>query len=279
MGKALRDQGRSENIICTEVVEPKICKNSTNEDTVLGDFVVPFCVLDYDADYFDFVKAMQDNIDHNHALLLRSRGFKEYKHNRFVREKGDIAQIIYFRIERDKVDVFAYYLPICLAIDNAVTFGVQLTGPSGRKLLDGKYYAVISERALKNKEVQCKHYYKNHILELENIYHALEEGVLPEMDQLDSISSLYNRINDKNAAFFGCEYSKAARLNDTFYYVCGLYECLYGDFEKGKDNFQSIIDNEMYLDYKVKEFDLSSKESFIETYNKLSFDGRIFFGL
>ena len=155
---------------------------------------------------YDFKRAMQAHINKDFAPLLVNNGFTAYKKNRYVRERNQIIQIISFRLEKDRVKVHATFLPVFICEDTYSEYGIELTGWNGYKLLGGKYFTTLYEQEKVNKEIQYRNYREQHIISLEKIYLAIKEGIIPEMDKIDSLVKFVEKIESADANFFGYEY-------------------------------------------------------------------------
>ena len=150
-------------------------------------------MIDIEYEQYDFKKAMQENVNKKFAVLLKDNGFVKYKKNKFAREKDQIVQLISFSIEKDRMKVFAMFIPVYINEDSCLEYGIEVTGSNGYRLLNGKYFTTVYEPEKFNKEIQYRNYCEKHKLSLQKIYSAIEEGIIPE---------IYSTIRRTECLFF-----------------------------------------------------------------------------
>ncbi len=225
-------------------------------------------VIEYESEQYNFKKAMQDNINKSFAEMLLSNGFKKYKANKYAREREQIVHIITFQIEKDRMKVYSMFIPIFVGADYYLEYGIQLTGGEGCRLLDGKYFTTLYEEEKKNQEVQYKNYCKKHVVALQKIFSAIKEGVIPEMDEIDSLNKFVSRLKHPDACFFGNTFLPAKRNGWLYKYIVGVYECAYGNFEDGVKILKQIETNDETMLKSLEKLNFISREDFIASYKR-----------
>ena len=194
---------------------------------------------------YEFNKAMQMLINDNVNPILISNNFKKYKKNNYVREMNDLAQIISFSVRKNDLKAFAYFWPIFVPCDTFFNYGIELTGTTGCRLLSGKYFTTIYERGISDLEIQFENFNNEHKLNFEKLVNAIKEGVLPEMNRIDSLEKFINIVNDEEETIFGNKYGKKRRktiIDDFVYAVC---ECLSENYYDGREK---LIQIKQYLE-------------------------------
>lgn len=189
---------------------------------------------------YDFKKAMQSYVREKIAPLLKENGFVKYGTIKYIREKNGLAQIIVIRIGKYEVNVFAYYLPIFFPGDYVLDFGIELTGNRGYDLLNGKYFTTIYEPEKFDRSIQFKNYRTKHILAIEKVYNAIREGIIPEMDKMNSVEVFVSKLKDTKTFFFGYEYMDGFRNNYVYKFIMAIDECINGDFSLGIKNLLEV---------------------------------------
>lgn len=221
-------------------------------------------MIDIEYEQYDFKNAMQDNIDKKFAVLLKNNGFVKYKKNKFSREKDQIVQIISFTIEKNVMKVFAMFIPIYVSTDICLEYGIEVTGSDGYRLLNGKYFTTVYEPEMLNKEIQYKNYCEEHKLSLQKIYSAIEEGIIPEMDELDSLEKFIVRLKNQDGWFFG-SVELGQRKNFMYEYVMGVYECINNDFVNGMNRLKKIQAIDWWWEI-LKKYETESVDEFMKSY-------------
>lgn len=226
-------------------------------------------LIEYECQQYNFKKAMQDNINKSFAEILFKNGFKKYKVDRYARERDQIVQIITFQIEKDRMKVYSMFIPIYVSADYYLEYGIQLTGADGYRLLGGKYFTTLYEEEKKEQEVQYKNYCEKHRIALQKIFSAIEEGVIPEMDEIDSLKKFVSRLEQSDACFFGNAFLPAKRNGWLYQYIVGIYECVYGDFNDGIRILKQIKTNDEAMIKSLEKLNFASREDFMISYKIL----------
>lgn len=177
------------------------------------------------------------NEDINPILVLNK--FKKYKKNAFVREMDNIVQFISFSVRKYDLRVYAFILPIFVPTDSVYNYGIELTGTDGMDLLSGKYFTTFCE-VEDNIEVQFYKYQNKHKPNFCKLVRNLEEGVLPEMDRINSLDKLIFTIENDNEKLFGRRYGKGRHICDFDFYIAAVYKCLCGEYCEGKKNLLQV---------------------------------------
>lgn len=223
-------------------------------------------MIDIEYEQYDFKKAMQENVNKKFAVLLKDNGFVKYKKNKFAREKEQIVQIISFSIEKTVMKVFAMFIPIYVSTDICLEYGIEITGSDGYRLLNGKYFTTVYELEMLNKEIQYKNYCEKHKLSLQKIYSAIEEGIIPEMDEVDSLEKFIIRLKNQDCWFFG-SIELGQRKNFMYEYVMGVYECINNDFANGMNRLKKIQAIDWWWEI-LKKYETESVDEFMKEYNE-----------
>lgn len=236
-------------------------------------------MIDFEYEQYDFKKAMQENINKKFAVLLKSNGFVRYKKNKFVREKNQIAQIVFFSVGKDILKIFAMFIPIYVSTDILLEYGIEVTGSNGYRLLNGKYFTTVYEPEKFNKGVQYKNYCEKHKVSLQKIYSAFEEGIIPEMDEVDSIDKFIARLEGQNACFFGDQLLPGYNKIYMYEYIIGVYKCINNDFTNG----MNILERVQAIDCGwwdiLKKYDTESVDEFMKKYTENCDDMRRYYKL
>lgn len=190
--------------------------------------------MEFTLENYNFKKAMQMLIDDNVKSILLDNNFTKYKKNYFVREKKHLVQIISFFIEKYNLKAFAYVLPIYIPCDYICNYGIELTGISGCKLLSGKYFTTIYEPEKKNLEIQFNNYQCKHQSDFDKLVNNIVEGVLPEMDRINSLDKLISIIENDKETIFGNQYGENRNRNNVDFFTLAVYKCLSGEYFEGK---------------------------------------------
>ena len=98
-------------------------------------------MINIEYEQYDFKKAMQENVNKKFAILLKNKGFVKNKKNKFVREKGQVAQIVSFSIGKDRMKAYAIFIPIYVSTDNCLEYGIESTDRCG--FTDCTCYALL----------------------------------------------------------------------------------------------------------------------------------------
>jgi len=164
-------------------------------------------LIQFTEEDYDFKKALQKNIIKNFQPILYSNKFIKCLKNIYVRELNGLAQFVRFGITRNELEVWATYMPIFIRGVNVVRYGVEITGSSGMDLLDGKYYTSIRRNTNGfGQKVELQHYYDEIVPRLEKIIFSIVEGVIPQMDQMNSFERFVQELQSPTACFFGRKY-------------------------------------------------------------------------
>ena len=190
--------------------------------------------MEFTLENYNFKKAMQILINNNMQPILVKNNFKKIKKNYFVREKEDLVQIISFSINKYNLYAYAYLLPIYMPCDYICDYGVELTGTSGGRLLSGKYFTTFYESEKKNLEIQFRNYQNMHKPNFNKLVNNIVEGVLPEMNRINSLGKLINLIENDTETMFGNQYGKRRKKNNVDYFMFAVYKCLSGEYFEGK---------------------------------------------
>ena len=116
-----------------------------------------------------------------------------------MRELEGLIQIISFTLSKDKLKAFAVYLPVYMPWDNIMEYGIEITGSTGTELLSGKYFTTIYEEEVSNVDIQIENYKKIHLQNFEKLVLGIVKGVLPEMEEMNSIMKFINMLESDNA--------------------------------------------------------------------------------
>lgn len=106
--------------------------------------------------------------------------------NKYIREVDYIAQFVTFRFEVG-MKAFAAYYPIFVPFDNLLSYGIEITGSSGLKLLGGKYFTTIYESEPSDNQIRFQHFQEQHIEKLNKIFLSFKEGFIPEFNEINSL--------------------------------------------------------------------------------------------
>lgn len=188
---------------------------------------------------YDFKKLMKQNIKNLLFPTLNQYGFIKSGANKYARETNGLLQIILFNIEKDRLKAFAAYYPIFVPYDYILNYGIEITGSTGIHLLDGKYYTTLMERS-ESKEKQIEDYYKTILPNFNNIVNAILEGVIPEMEENNSLSAFINKFESEKVLFFGHTFDVRFTEQFVHQYIWGVYDCLYNDFHKGIEKLKDM---------------------------------------
>ena len=203
-------------------------------------------MTEYNVQSYDFKNAMQQIIDDDFKPLFLSNAFVKSGKNKYVREKDGLVQMIFFRIEKDRLIAFANLFPIYFPVDYFMNYGIEITGSTGVKLLGGKYFTTIYEPEYLDKAIQLEHYHSKHKPNMQKLFLSVKEGVLAEMDRINSLDKFIGMFDRSEPVFFGYEFDNTLRRTDTHQYGIYVYSCLKKDFQKGiRDltHLQSLIQN------------------------------------
>ena len=225
-------------------------------------------MIDIEYEQYDFKKAMQENVNKKFAVLLKDNGFVKYKKNKFAREKDQIVQLISFSIEKDRMKVFAMFIPVYINEDSCLEYGIEVTGSNGYRLLNGKYFTTVYEPEKFNKEIQYRNYCEKHKLSLQKIYSAIEEGIIPEMDEVDSLEKFIVLLEEQNACFFSNPFWPELKKNITYQYVMGVYKCISNDFAGGMNMLKQVQAIDCIWWEILKRYETESVDEFMKEYNE-----------
>ena len=203
-------------------------------------------MAEYNVQNYDFKIAMQQIIDDDFKPLFLSNAFVKSGKNKYVREKNGLVQIIFFRIEKDRLIAFANLFPIYFPVDYFMNYGIEITGSTGVRLLGGKYFTTIYEPEYLDKAIQLEHYNSKHKANMQKLYLSVKEGVLAEMDRIASLDKFIGMFDQSDPIFFGDKFDNTLRRTDVHQYNIYVYSCLKKDFQKGihdLTHLQSLIQN------------------------------------
>lgn len=207
-------------------------------------------------DNYSFKKAMQLLINDKIKPILTDNHFKKYKKNCFVREKNGIAQIIRFMAGTYNLFAYAYFLPIYVPCDYICDYGIELTGTSGCNLLSGKYFTTIYEPEKKNLEIQFNNYINEHKPNFDKLVSNFTEGVLPEMNRIDSLEKLLSILENDSETIFGNQYGKNRKKNNVDFFTFAVYKCLRSNYSEGKEQLLSMkqqLESSGELEYELEQ--------------------------
>ncbi len=188
---------------------------------------------------YNFKLVMKQNIEKKLVPVLNNYGFVKFGANKYAREAEGILQIISFRIENDRLKAFAAYYPIFVPYDNLLNYGVELTGTTGSYLLNGKYFTTISNFNIAP-ENQIKNYYQKILPSFDKLLQGILEGVLPEMEQVDSFSKFIEKFEHQQVKFFGHNFDMQLKELPVHRYIFQVYACLHGIFTDGVKKLDDI---------------------------------------
>lgn len=194
---------------------------------------------------YEFKKAMQMLINDNVNPILIANNFKKYKKNNFVREMNELAQIISFSVRKNDLKAFAYFWPIFVPCDTFFNYGIELTGTTGCRLLSGRYFTTIYERGIGNLESQFENFHNQHKLNFEKLVNAIKDGVLPEMNRIDSLGKFMAIVDDEEENILGNKYGKERRKTIIDDFIYAVYECLTENYYEGR---KKLFQVKQYLD-------------------------------
>lgn len=173
-------------------------------------------------------------IKENVIPILLKNNFIQYKKNCFVREKNGIVQIIRFFLDKYNLYAYAYFLPIYVPCDYISEYGIELTGTSGCRLLDGKYFTTIYEPEKKKIEIQFSNYNNIHKPNFGKLVSNIVEGVLPEMNRIDSLEKLMHVIESDKETIFGNKYGTDRKRNNVDFFIFAVYKCICEEYLEGR---------------------------------------------
>ena len=197
-------------------------------------------MAEYDVQNYDFKKAMQQIIKDDFKPLLLSNAFIQYGKNKYIREKAGLAQRILFSVEVDRVRAYASLFPIYCPIDAILSYGIEITGSDGFRLLDGKYFTTVFEPEHSDKAIQLEHYHSKHKINMQKLFLSVKEGVLTEMDRIDSLDTFIGMFDQSDPIFFGYGFDNAVRRTDVHQYIIYVYSCLKKDFQRGIQELKQL---------------------------------------
>lgn len=203
-------------------------------------------MVEYNLQNYDFKKAVQQIINDEFKPLFLSDAFVQSGKNKYIREKDGLVQMIFFRIEKDRLLAFANLFPIYFPADYFMNYGIEITGSTGVKLLGGKYFTTIYEPEYLDKAIQLEHYNSKHKANMQKLFLSVKEGVLAEMDRINSLDKFIEMFDQSDPIFFGNEFDNTLRRTDTHLYNIYVYSCLKKHFQKGVQDLthlQSLIQN------------------------------------
>lgn len=183
---------------------------------------------------YNFKKAIQQLVTVNVIPVLLSNNFKKYKSNHFVREVDDLVQIISFVIEKYSLRAYAYFLPIYIPCDTSYQYGIEITGTSGWNLLSGKYITTFYEAEKKDTEIQFNNFLQIHKLNFEKLVNNIKNGVLPEMERINSLGKFINILENDNEVIFGNKYGRSRHISNIDIFTIAVFRCLSGKYDEGK---------------------------------------------
>lgn len=209
-------------------------------------------LIEYTVVNYSFRKSLQSNITKNIQPLLYKNKFTKYAKNHYMRELNGLAQFIVFIFDgdadADKLRVWVYYMPIFLPEEH-VEYGVELTGTSGFGLLTGKYSCHFSSNVGWGNEVELQHYYDELIPNIQKLMLAIKEGVLPEMDKINSYDRFVNELKNPKASFFGhafygsdFRYRRYIASTDYIFFIA-IDNLFKKEFSKGINGLKEIVED------------------------------------
>lgn len=194
---------------------------------------------EFSPENYSFKLAMKQNIEKQLVPVLNNYEFVKFGANKYAREVEGILQIISFRIENDRLKAFATYYPIFVPYDNLLNYGVELTGTTGSYLLDGKYFTTISNFNI-TPENQIKNYYQKILPSFDKLLQGILEGVLPEMEQVNSLSKFIEKFEHQQVKFFGHNFDIQLKELTVHQYIFQVYACLHGPFSDSVQKLDNI---------------------------------------
>ncbi len=238
--------------------------------------------IEFNAENYDFQKAMKQNIREKIEPLLYENQFTKCTQNKYIRERGELIQEILFSPGKHKLKAFASYIPIFLPFDNILNYGIEITGSGGHELLGGKYFTTIYEEEWDDKAIQFRNYKRERLEEFHKLTLSIAEGILPEMnDKINSLDAFIHVFKEGENKFFEHKIQKGLDSGPLHEYIMVVYQCLNEDFEEGILELEKLIDMAIYIqDEKLKEYierllipkegeDILTKEKFLINYNEI----------
>lgn len=198
--------------------------------------------IEYMTENYKFKKAIQQNIIENIQPLLFENKFIRCSKNKYVREFDNLVQFISFSITKDSLKAFAIYIPIFLPWDNLMNYGIEITGSSGIGLLNGKYFTTIYEDNDNDVAIQLQQYKNEHVPNIEKLILTLKEGILPEMDIMNSLRCFVDELESLNATFFNYKYDDYLRNGIPHKYILAVYKCFNEQYMEGIDELNKILE-------------------------------------
>lgn len=221
---------------------------------------------------FEFKKAVKQNIKENVVPLLKAEHFVAYTLNKYIREVDYIAQFVIFRFEVDRMKAFAAYYPIFVPFDNLLSYGIEITGSSGIKLLGGKYFTTIYESEPSDNQIRFQNFQEQHLEKLDKIFLSFKEGIIPEFNEINSFDKFINKFDDAEPKFFGDRFRRHFRNHEVHKYIVSIDHCLNKQFEQGvvelknlvNDNAEDVISQcAKYLLYAQEGDSVVTREQFV----------------
>lgn len=131
----------------------------------------------------------------------------------------------------------------------------------------GKYYTFIFNIEL-TKQEQYKAYCARHMSALQKIYLAIEEGIIPEMDEMDSLEKFIVKLEKPGCCFWGKSIEEFRGTN-LYNYVIGIYQCVYGDYNKGMEALKRVKAMDDKMNEVENKFLNMPKEEFATAYQEI----------
>lgn len=239
--------------------------------------------IEFTSENYSFKQAMQQDLRDNIQPLLYLNNFNKYSTNKYVRELDNLAQIIAFNVEQDRLKAFAMFVPIFLPTDNILSYGIEITGSSGTELLNGKYFTTIYEKEKYDKHIQFEHYKEQHLDSFNKLILSIEEGILPEMNVTNSLNQFVQKFEGKEVRFFGHKFMSGFQNNSSHRFIICVNKCLNGQFEQGKAELENLKDS--LIEEEIRKYierlllpmdgeDFTTEESFIKHFNEICTERR-----
>ncbi len=130
---------------------------------------------------------------------------------------------------------------MCLPTDT-LNYGIEVTGWGGSRLLNGKYFTPIYAKEIFNKAISLDDYYNEQRIRMQKLFLSFKEGILPEMNDINSLDKFIRLFDQSTIFFFGEEFKNTTRYTLSHKYIIDVYTCLKGDFQKGIQELMQFRD-------------------------------------
>ncbi len=135
----------------------------------------------------NFKNEVKKYINNEILPILNINDFQRISGTKYVREKGGLLQFFSFRVDKYKLRPWFYFLPVFEGYNGIVTFGTDGINVQDCLSPFNGYANVFNPNKRDDGEISEQEYNNKVLPKLVKLKLSIQNGILPEMDNLDSL--------------------------------------------------------------------------------------------